>query len=400
MSDQIMAAIEEQKEAWTKFQKANNERLEKIESGDTKNLADINAKLRNIDEALAKNADVIERVDQVENDINKMALGGTGERRAGNEAFSAFMRTGDESGFRASATVQSDPDGGWLVPENISAEIVRVAQDQTAMRQLAGVQTISNGASFIEYVTKSGAAAAFVGETGSRTATSTPELAKIETPAHEIYANPQASQRLLDDTQVNIEQWLVDEVGIAFAETEGESFITGSGVNEPMGILSYDTVANASYAWGKLGYIATGKAANWADSNPETALINLVHALKSRYRNNAAFILNRSTLGAIRKFKTTDIYLWQPSFQAGQPSTLLGYPVYEDDNMEDVDTAGNYAVAFGDFRSGYRVVDHVAMRVLRDPYSNKPMVGFYTTKRVGGGVRNFEAIKVLKTAAS
>ncbi|MDY7026677.1 MAG: phage major capsid protein [Spirochaetota bacterium] len=401
MDPEIKAAIEEQKKAWKAFQDANDERLKKIEAGDRQGLVDLNAKIEKIQAALDENAKVIERVGEIENNINKMELGGAGGARMLNKAFNAYMRTGDESEFKAAATVQVDPDGGWLVPENVSQEIIRVAQDVNAMRQLAAVQPISNGRSYIEFVTKSGAAAAFVGETESRSETDSPELARIETVAHEMYSNPKASQQLLDDAAIDIGQWLVDEVGIAFAEAEGEAFITGSGVNEPMGLLSYATVADASYAWGKLGYIATGKAADWADTDPEKKLIDLVHALKAKYRNGAAWMMNRSTLGAIRKFKTDYTgYLWQPSLQAGQPSRLLGYPVYEEDNMHDVASAGNLSVAFGNFKAGYRVVDHVAIRVLRDPYSAKPYVSFYTTKRVGGGVRNFEAIKVLKTAAS
>jgi len=402
MSEEIKMAIEEQKTLWGQHKKAVEEKIEAAEAGNTQRVGELSAKLEKIGAEMSEYAAKIERVDEVENTLNKMALGGGGsnQRRVIDAAFDAYMRKGDESGFQASATVQNDPDGGWLVPDNISSEITRVAQDTTAMRQLAAVQRISSGTSFIEFVTKAGAAAAFVGETGARTATDSPELAKIETTAHELYANPQASQRLLDDAGVNIDSWLVGEVGVAFAETEGAAFITGNGVEQPRGITAYDTVADGSYAWGTLGHIATGKAADWADTNPEKALIKLIHALKARYRNNAAFLANRNTLGAIREFKTTDRYLWQPSFQAGQPSTLLGYPVYEEDNMPNVATAGNLAVAFGDFRAGYRIVDHVMMRVLRDPYSNKPFVGFYTTKRVGGQVRNFEAIKVLKTAAS
>jgi HK97 family phage major capsid protein len=399
MDPEIKAAIEEQKKSWKAFQDANDERLKKLEAGDQQGLVDINAKIDKIQAALDENAKVIERVGDIENNMNKLELGGAGGVTVVDKAFNTYMRTGDESEFKAAATIQVDPDGGWLVPDNVSQEIVRVAQDVNAMRKVASVQPISVGRSFIEFMNKGGAGAAFVGETGSRSETDTAELARIETVAHELYANPKASQTLLDDAAVDIGQWLINEVGVAFAEAEGEAFITGSGVNEPMGLLSYDTVANDTYAWGSLGHIATGKAADWADSDPEEALVDMVYALKSRYRNGAAWMMNRSTLGAIRKFKSDLGYLWQPSLQAGQPSLLLGYPVYEEDNMEDVDNAGNISVAFGNFQAGYRIVDHVGIRVLRDPYSSKPYVSFYTTKRVGGGVRNFEAIKVLKTSS-
>lgn len=402
MSAEIKAAIDEMNAAWKAFQKANDERLAKIEAGETAGVAELNTKLERINSEIEKQQQIVDRVGEVENNINKLALGAPGNGRSPmrDQAFEAFMRKGDESGFRNAATTQSDPEGGWLVPDNISSEISRVAQDVTAMRRVAAVQRISVGSSYTEFVSKGGAAASFVGETDARAETASPDLARVETFAHEMYSAPKASQQLLDDAQVDIGQWLVDEVGVAFAEKEGEKFITGSGVNEPKGILDYTTVANASYAWGSLGYIATGKAADWADSNPEDALVGLVYALKSRYRNGASFMANRKTLGEVRKFKTTMGYLWQPSMQAGEPSLLLGYPVYEDDNMQDHDTAGNLSIAFGDFRAGYRIVDHVGVRVLRDPYTDKPYVSFYTTKRVGGQVRNFEAIKVLKTAAS
>lgn len=392
----IKALIEEQGRAWKAFRDTNDERLQKLESGQTA-VAELETKLERVNADLDKTQ---EQLSAVQTEQEKASLGGGGHvSRPEYEAFSTFMRTGDEASLKAAASVQSDPDGGWLVPDNIRQTVDRVAGDQIAMRRVAGIQQISQGTSYTELVTKTGAAAAFVGETASRSETDSPELAKVETVAHEIYAAPRATQRLLDDSFVDIEQWLASEVGIAFAETEGEAFITGSGVEEPMGILSYGTIANASYEWGKLGFVTTGKAADWADSDPEDAIVDLVYALKSSYRNGASFIMNRATLGGIRKFKTTMGYLWQPSMQAGEPSLLLGYPVYEDDNMDDVDSADNFSVAFGNFARGYRIVDHVNMRLLRDPYSNKPYVTFYTTKRVGGQVRNFEAIKLLKTAA-
>lgn len=393
---EIKALIEEQGKAWKAFRETNDQRLEKLEAGLTA-VAELETKLERVNSELDKTQ---EQLSAVQTEQEKADLGGGGRRsRPENRAFAAFMRTGDEAELKAAASVQSDPDGGWHVPDNIRETVDRVASDQVAMRRVAAIQQISQGSSYTELVTKSGATAAFVGETASRPETDSPDLAKIETTAHEIYAAPRATQRLLDDSFVDIEQWLADEVGIAFAETEGEAFITGSGVEEPLGILSCDTVDNGSYEWGKLGFVKTGKSADWADSDPEDAIVELVYALKSSYRNGASFIMNRATLGGIRKFKTSMGYLWQPSMQAGQPSLLLGYPVYEDDNMEDVDSADNFSVAFGNFARGYRIVDHVNMRLLRDPYSNKPYVTFYITMRVGGQVRNFEAIKLLKTAS-
>lgn len=185
-----------------------------------------------------------------------------------------------------------------------------------------------------------------------------------------------------------------------FAEAEGAAFVSGTGILQPRGLLSYDTVANASYAWGSVGYVASGAAADFTTSNPADKLIDMVHALRAGYRQGASWLMNDLTAAKIRKFKAGDgNFLWQPSLQVGQPSTLLGYAAYTDDNMPDVG-ANAFSVAFADFRRAYLIVDRVGIRVLRDPFTNKPNVHFYTTKRVGGGIQNFEAIKLLKIAAS
>jgi HK97 family phage major capsid protein len=204
---------------------------------------------------------------------------------------------------------------------------------------------------------------------------------------------------MLDDASMNVESWLADEVAVEFSEQEGDALINGNGVAKPRGILSYDMVANASYAWGKTGFIKTGAAADFATTAPADNLIDLIHSLKRGYRQNGSFVLNDLTVAKIRKFKDVDgQYLWQPSLQLGQPSTLLGYPAETDDNMPDVG-AGTFPVAFGDFKRAYLVIDRIGIRVLRDPFTSKPNVLFYTTKRVGGGIQNFEAIKFLKCAA-
>jgi HK97 family phage major capsid protein len=214
----------------------------------------------------------------------------------------------------------------------------------------------------------------------------------------ELYANPATTQTLLDDAFVDIGQWLADEVSITFAEQEGLAFINGTGVKKPRGILGYTTVADANYAWGKIGYLGTGGAAFAADPAGLDKLISMVYALKQGYRTNASFLANRTTIGVIRQMKDSQgHYQWQPSSQIGEPPTLLGYPIVDDDNMDDLG-ANKYPVAFADFKRAYVIVDRIGTRVLRDPFSNKPYVSFYTTKRVGGGVQNFEAIKLLKCA--
>jgi len=211
---------------------------------------------------------------------------------------------------------------------------------------------------------------------------------------------PAASQALLDDAVVDIEQWLADEVQGEFAAQETDAFVNGDGINKPKGFLSYAKAAEAARAPAEIGYIATGAAGAFAAANPADTLLDLIYAPKQAFRANGRFVMNRKTLAQVRKFKDADgNYLWQPALAAGAPSTLFGYPVSEVEDMPDVG-ANAYAIAFGDFARGYLIVDRQGVRILRDPYSAKPYVLFYTTKRVGGGVQNFDAIKLLKFAAN
>ena len=237
-----------------------------------------------------------------------------------------------------------------------------------------------------------------VGEAAARPQTNSPTLAELSFPAMELYAMPAATQTLLDDAIVNIDQWIAEEVESAFAEQEGAAFVSGDGIDKPKGFLAYPMVAEASWNWGSIGVLNTGVAGAFATANPSDILVDLVYALKAGYRQNASFVMNRKTQGAVRKFKdSTGQYLWQPPASIGAPATLMGFPLVEAETMPDM--ANNaIALAFGDFRRGYLVVDRAGVRILRDPYSAKPYVLFYTTKRVGGGVQDFAAIKGLKFA--
>ena len=331
----------------------------------------------------------------------------TAASRAHASAFNQFFRRGVEAGLRdlevkAALRTDSDPDGGYVVPDQMEQTIDRVLGAVSAMRAIASVITISAG-SYKKLVNQGGAAAGWVSERQARPETANPRLAELAFPAMEIYANPAATQTLLDDARVDIAAWLADEVSTAFAEAEGKAFITGDGVNMPRGILTHDTAPNAALGWGKIGHTVSGVAAALTDTghNGVDALIDLVYVLKQGYRQNARFLMNRKLQATVRKLKskTEELYLWQPPIQAGQPATLLGYPISDDDNMPDI-AAGSFPIAFGDFRRGYLIVDRFGIRVLRDPFTNKPYVHFYTTKRVGGGVQDFEAIKLLKIAAS
>lgn len=319
--------------------------------------------------------------------FNRWFRKGVGEAGLGDLAVKAAMQT------------DSDPDGGFVVPDEMEAGIDRLLGTVSAMRSAARVISISSS-TYKRLVNTTGTTSGWVGERESRTETNTPQLSELEFPAMEIYANPAATQRMLDDAAIDVASWLGDEVSTEFAEEEGVAFITGNGVNKPRGILSYDTVADASWAWGKLGFVVSGVATdiNDASNNGVDALISLVYALKQGYRQGASFMMNRTLQSKVRKLKTigdTEAYLWQPSVQVGQPATLLGYPVIDDDNMSDVG-ANAFPIAFGNFNRGYLIVDRQGIRVLRDPYTNKPYVHFYVTKRVGGGVSNFQAIKLLK----
>ena len=210
---------------------------------------------------------------------------------------------------------------------------------------------------------------------------------------------PAATQTLLDDSIVNIDQWIADEVRLVFAQQEGRAFVNGDGVSKPKGFMAYDTVDNAAWTFGKLGTVATGVAGGFPATAPADKLIDLVYALKAGYRGNASFVMNRATEAIVRKMKDgAGRYLWEPSDQPGTPATLMGFPVIESEDMPDM-TAGSNAIAFGVFQRGYLVVDRTGISVLRDPFSAKPYVLFYTTKRVGGGVQDFDAIKLLKFSA-
>jgi HK97 family phage major capsid protein len=245
-----------------------------------------------------------------------------------------------------------------------------------------------------------GAASGWVGETAARPETASATLAELNFPTMELYAMPAATQALLDDSVVNLDQWIAQEVQTVFAEQESLAFVTGNGTNKPRGFTDYPKVADASWSWSNLGYIATGVAGAFAASNPSDKLIDLIYAVKAGHRGNANWVMNRKTQGVIRKFKDGQgNYIWQPAATADGKASLMNFPITESEHMPDIATDA-YALALGDFKQGYLIVDRVGVRILRDPYSSKPYVLFYTTKRVGGGVQNFEAIKLMKFGVS
>lgn len=316
-------------------------------------------------------------------------------------AFDGYVRKGDATrlaDIEAKAlSVGSDPDGGYLVPPETEAAINRSLGALSPIRAIAGVRQVSATVHKVPF-TISGAATGWIGEAASRPQTAAPTLSDLVFQTMELYAMPAATQSLLDDSIVNIDQWLADEVRIAFASQEGAAFVTGDGVNKPKGFLAYTTVDNASWVWGSIGFVGTGVSGGFPASNPSDKLIDLMYAVKSGYRANARFVMNRATQSVIRKMKDGQgNYLWQPSPTPGQPPILMGFPVAESEDMPNI-AANALAIAFGDFSRGYLIVDRVGIRVLRDPYSAKPYVLFYTTKRVGGGMLDFDAIKLMNFA--
>lgn len=398
------ALLEQLNKAFAEFKTNHDEQIKELKAG----YADVvkSDKVERINSEVTK---LQTSLDDVCKQIAALKIGGGGKdvdpnRKAHAQGFDKYFRKGIDAGLRdlevkAALATDSDPDGGYIVPTEMETAIDRVLGTVSAMRGLSTVRQISTGM-FKKPVSQGGATSGWVGEREARPETNTPTLSLLEFPAMELYSAPKATQSMLDDGAVNIEQWLADEVATEFAEEEGAAFISGSGVNRPRGILSYDTVANASYAWGKIGFVVSGVAAdiNDATHNGTDALIDLVYSIKQGYRAGASFVMNRTLQSKVRKLKTigdTESYLWQPSVQVGQPATLLGYPVADDDNMPDVG-ANAFPIAFGNFKRGYLIVDRIGIRVLRDPYTAKPYVIFYTTKRVGGGVQMFEAIKLLK----
>jgi HK97 family phage major capsid protein len=318
-------------------------------------------------------------------------------------AFDAYVRSGESANLRAleqkALSTGSNPDGGFLVPPEIEYKIGERLFAISPIRSLASIRTISSNI-YKKPMMATGAVAGWVGETDARTQTTTPTLDELSFPAMELYAMPAATATLLEDSALNVDEWLAQEVDRVFATQEGAAFVSGDGNNKPKGFISYNTVANASWTWGNIGYVASGTAGAFPAAAPSDVLVDLIFALKAGYRQNASFVMNRKTQSLIRKFKdTTNNYIWQPPASPAGRASLMNFPVYDVEDMPDI-AANSLSVAFGDFSRGYLIVDRAGVSVLRDPYSAKPYVLFYTTKRVGGGVQDYDAIKLLKFAVS
>lgn len=411
MSKELQQTINDLGAAFEEFKKTNDQRLTAKAEGGA--VGELEGKLDAINTKMNELTALKTQLEALEVKTNRIGNPGSGgddgdpeKAQAIHEhktAFDRYFRKGDASGLRAleqkALSVGTDPSGGYTVHAEIERAIDRVMGSFGAMRSECTVMPI-NTSEYKRYVGQGGATSGWVGETQSRTDTATPTLEELVFNTKELYAQPKTTQELLDDSIINVADWLGEEVGIEFAEQEGDKFLNGDGIKQPRGLLTYTTVANASYTWGKIGFIKTGvNGAFAATPDGGDALINLVHSLKRGYRANAKFMMNDLTFAQVRLLKDNDgNYLWRPGLAEGAPETLLGKPVVIDDFMPDIAT-NSLSIIFADFKRAYRIVDRIGVRVLRDDLTDKPYVKFYTTKRVGGGINHYEAVKVLKFAA-
>lgn len=385
------AKFEELAEAFEEFKRTNDQRLGQIERRGAPD-AITEDKVTRLNAALdaAKSA-----LDRQNLERARPRLEGLNARLTGGdeykEAFSSYVKRGEEKAL----SVGSNPDGGYLVPPETETEINRLLTAISPIRSIAGIRQISTSV-YKKPITIVDAAVGWAAETASRPQTSSQTIDAVAFQTYDLYAMPAATSAFLDDAAVDVGQWIADEVNEAFAVQEGTAFVNGDGSGKPTGFLHYTQVADASWAWNNIGFIKTGVAGGWPASNPSDILVDLVYTLKAGYRQNASWVMSRHTQAAVRKFRdSAGNYLWQPPATADGRATLMGFPLVEAEDMPDI-TTDSASVAFGDFRRGYLIVDRQGVNVLRDPFTAKPYVLFYTTKRVGGGVQDFAAIKLLK----
>ncbi|MBL4801734.1 MAG: phage major capsid protein [Emcibacter sp.] len=315
-----------------------------------------------------------------------------------NQFFNGFIRKGHDVQLdQKSLSTTVDSDGGYAVPVELDSLIEKRLRDLSPIRTEANVIAIGS-AKYKKLVNVGGITSGWISETGARVETNAPTLQEIVPPLGEIYANPAATQTMLDDVNFNVEKWLSEELAEEFSYQENGAFVNGNGVNKPKGFLQYTVTTDDddSRSFGEVQALKTGISGDWAAADPSDILVDMIHAMKSGYRSDAKFYMNTSLLAEIRKFKDADgSYLWRPGLESGSPATLLGYPVVEVADMP-VRAASSLSLCFANMKRAYTVTDRMGTKILRDPYSNKPYVHFYTTKRVGGAVTNDQAIKLLQ----
>jgi len=352
---------------------------------------------------------IVNRLNFIEANASRLIKGGdsineTVIDKEHHEAINAYMRHGEQgitSEIKNALTTQSDPDGGYFIPRDTNGKVAKKIFEVTPMRQLATVQP-TKARSLEGLVDNDESAFGWVGEEEARPETDTPDVGAYDIPVHEMYACPKATTRLLEDS-LDIEEWFANKLIKRFSRAENAAFVSGNGVKKPRGILTYTTVStdDDTRAWGQLQYVASGAAGAFAVSDPADLLFDLVFKLKADYLQNASWMMNRTTLATIAKFKdgNGNYLLTMGNISERTPFFLLGYPVYLAEDMPAI-AANSLSIAFGDFAEAYLIADRLGISVLRDPFTERGFVNFYTRKRVGGAVINSEAIKFMKFSAS
>jgi HK97 family phage major capsid protein len=349
-----------------------------------------------------KQVELEDRLNGIEKKSNRPGITQSGHntKSTAHAVMTKFIRKGDESGLedlqQKAMSTASDEDGGYAIPEVIAKDLENFEYQSSAVMRLANVVEAESGV-YKKLVNLRGTGAGWVGETDARPNTGTPKLISVDIVIGEVYANPQATQQMLDDASFNVEQFIAEEVGEKFADQLGASLINGDGVNKPKGILSYANTNefDGSRDFGVLQHVVTSTTGQVTFDDVK----GLRSSLNSKYRQGAAFLMNETTALHLSRLKDANgQYIWQESVSAGEPPTLLGYPVEIDENLPDI-AAGAFPLIFGNLKRGYHIPKRFDIRMLRDPFTSKPYVNFYTTQRIGGGVVNSEAIKLLKVKA-
>lgn len=370
----------------------------------------------------ARFAEVQKSLEEVNVKLGRITVAGAGESKKDSEHKSAFVNyIRNPRDQKAIAALQDaelkavyttgtggSAAGGYAVPEEISRAIITQLTNLSPMRQVANVVTASSP-DYKILVDTLGTGTSWAGENGTRSETNTPQLGEVAPTFGTLYAYPKASEESLNDMFFDVAGWLTNSVSVAFAAAEGVAFTTGNGTNKPTGLMAAtkSTSDDASLAFGSVQYIPTGAAAGFPALSvtspvayPADKLVDLVHKLKAGYRANARWMMNKSTLAVVRKFKDVDgNYLWQPGLAAGMPSSLLGFPVIENEDVADIG-ANAFPLAFGDFRAAYTIVDLVGLRVTMDEVTTPGQVKWIFRKRVGGKLVDNQAVKVIKCATT
>lgn len=441
---EIKQLVDELNKAFEDFKKSNDERLKQIENNGkadpllqekvdkaNQSITDIESKI----EELQKEQD---RIDNLELQVNRAGLGGAGgtDKELQNEAkqffsqmkgrpvddsevdteayntykqaFDKYLRYGERAvntEIRNALSVGSDPDGGQWVPASTTNRIIQRLFETSPVRDVANVITIGSDRFEIPKDVNEATSGGWVGETDTRSSTGTPEVGLQEIPVHEQYAMPEITQKLVDDAGIDIEGWLSNKISDILVRTENTAFVSGDGIMKPRGFMDYSGSASTNEdnnrSWGVLQYVKSGNSSGFpsAGSGSANPLIEMVNKIKSPLRGGSVWAMNRFTKAEIRKLRdSNDNYYLIPDLSGSGADMLLGFPIKEFDDMADVGS-GNFPVAFGNFNQGYQIVDRIGIRVLRDPYTNKPYIRYYTTKRVGADVTGFDSIKLLKIAS-